>query len=82
MLLVILLLNYAFVIQVMRGMALNVPVSYLFNLKILDVNECESLNENPCSGIANSEKKNRCLNIQGGYICCDFEKEDDECIRG
>lgn len=68
----------------MSAMALNVQVAYFLNpKKLLDVNECELPNENPCLGISDLDgSKNRCLNIQGSYICCDLEKKDDECIRG
>ncbi|EPB79867.1 EGF-like domain protein [Ancylostoma ceylanicum] len=42
-----------------------------------DVNECDSM-ENPCE----NQEGDRCVNIKGGYICCDNDVDDDRCIRG
>lgn len=42
-----------------------------------DVNECGA-KVNPCEG----QSGNRCVNIDGGYICCEEGVDDDVCIRG
>ncbi|WKY02620.1 hypothetical protein Q1695_016132 [Nippostrongylus brasiliensis] len=41
-----------------------------------DVNECASM-ENPCA----NQDGNRCVNIMGGYICCDDDVDDERCIK-
>ncbi|RCN27197.1 hypothetical protein ANCCAN_27070 [Ancylostoma caninum] len=41
-----------------------------------DVNECDSM-ENPCE----NQEGDRCVNIKGGYICCDSDVDDERCIR-
>ncbi|RCN24050.1 hypothetical protein ANCCAN_30261 [Ancylostoma caninum] len=41
-----------------------------------DVNECDSM-ENPCE----NQEGDRCVNIKGGYICCDNDVDDERCIR-
>uniref|UniRef100_A0AC34Q6P6 Uncharacterized protein n=1 Tax=Panagrolaimus sp. JU765 TaxID=591449 RepID=A0AC34Q6P6_9BILA len=46
-------------------------------LSCFDINECEAA-ENPCKNRKGSEK---CVNIDGGYICCDSEMEDEQCIE-
>ncbi|KAK6012443.1 calcium binding EGF domain protein, partial [Ostertagia ostertagi] len=42
-----------------------------------DVNECASV-ESPCA----NQTGHRCVNINGGYICCDDDVDDDRCIKG
>ncbi|KAJ1366548.1 hypothetical protein KIN20_027229 [Parelaphostrongylus tenuis] len=42
-----------------------------------DVNECLSI-ENACE----NQKGDRCVNINGGYVCCKEGLDDDQCIRG
>ncbi|KIH68050.1 hypothetical protein ANCDUO_01621 [Ancylostoma duodenale] len=46
------------------------------NLCSSDVNECDSM-ENPCE----NQEGDRCVNIKGGYICCDNDVDDERCIR-
>uniref|UniRef100_A0AC34FM56 EGF-like calcium-binding domain-containing protein n=1 Tax=Panagrolaimus sp. ES5 TaxID=591445 RepID=A0AC34FM56_9BILA len=41
-----------------------------------DINECET-SENPCK----DQSDNKCVNIEGGYICCDSKLNDQECIE-
>ncbi|KAK6744764.1 hypothetical protein RB195_011467 [Necator americanus] len=41
-----------------------------------DVNECNSI-ANPCE----NQEGDRCVNIKGGYICCDNDVDDERCIR-
>ncbi|KAE9553235.1 hypothetical protein FO519_003543 [Halicephalobus sp. NKZ332] len=41
-----------------------------------DINECEA-SENPCQD-QNGEK---CVNIEGGYVCCDSQLDDQKCIE-
>uniref|UniRef100_A0A1I8AFK9 EGF-like domain-containing protein n=1 Tax=Steinernema glaseri TaxID=37863 RepID=A0A1I8AFK9_9BILA len=41
-----------------------------------DENECEAKN-NPCE----NQTGKRCVNIEGGYICCDEQISDSECIK-
>ncbi|PIO55985.1 calcium binding EGF domain protein, partial [Teladorsagia circumcincta] len=41
-----------------------------------DVNECASV-ESPCA----NQTGHRCVNINGGYICCDDDVDDDRCIK-
>uniref|UniRef100_F1KPH9 Latent-transforming growth factor beta-binding protein 1 n=1 Tax=Ascaris suum TaxID=6253 RepID=F1KPH9_ASCSU len=45
-------------------------------LSCYDVNECGA-KVNPCEG----QSGNRCVNIDGGYICCEEGVDDDVCIR-
>ncbi|PIO76200.1 calcium binding EGF domain protein [Teladorsagia circumcincta] len=40
------------------------------------VNECASV-ESPCA----NQTGHRCVNINGGYICCDDDVDDDRCIK-
>lgn len=47
------------------------------NCQLPDINECET-SENPCKE-QNGEK---CVNIEGGYICCDPTMNDQKCIEG
>uniref|UniRef100_A0A7E4W0Z1 EGF-like domain-containing protein n=1 Tax=Panagrellus redivivus TaxID=6233 RepID=A0A7E4W0Z1_PANRE len=44
-------------------------------LNCTDVNECEA-NDNPCKG----QDGDKCVNIEGGYVCCDPLLSDDQCI--
>ncbi|TKR68510.1 hypothetical protein L596_024483 [Steinernema carpocapsae] len=41
-----------------------------------DENECDAKN-NPCE----NQHGKRCVNIEGGYICCNDETNDERCIR-
>ncbi|XGW14233.1 hypothetical protein V3C99_000510 [Haemonchus contortus] len=41
-----------------------------------DVNECATV-ESPCA----NQTGHRCVNINGGYICCDEDVDDDRCIK-
>ncbi|KJH50297.1 calcium binding EGF domain protein [Dictyocaulus viviparus] len=41
-----------------------------------DINECVSM-DNACE----NQKGSRCVNINGGYVCCDENVDDDRCIR-
>ncbi|KAM3723456.1 Fibrillin-1 [Dirofilaria immitis] len=46
-------------------------------LNCYDVNECEA-KHNPCEGQIGAS---RCVNIDGGYICCEEDLDDKKCIR-
>uniref|UniRef100_A0A1I7VSX8 EGF-like domain-containing protein n=1 Tax=Loa loa TaxID=7209 RepID=A0A1I7VSX8_LOALO len=46
-------------------------------LNCYDVNECAARN-NPCEGQIGEL---RCVNIDGGYICCEQDLDDIKCIR-
>lgn len=43
-----------------------------------DVNECAA-KDNPCEGQIGAS---RCVNIDGGYICCEEDLDNKRCIRG
>lgn len=45
---------------------------------VVDVNECTA-KRNPCEGQTGAP---RCVNIDGGYICCEEDLDDEQCIRG
>lgn len=47
-------------------------------LNCYDVDECAG-KHNPCEGQMGAT---RCVNIDGGYICCEEELKDEQCIRG
>ncbi|VDM44384.1 unnamed protein product [Toxocara canis] len=49
---------------------------HAFCLGSLHVNECNA-KVNPCEG----QQGNHCVNIDGGYICCEEGVEEDVCIR-
>uniref|UniRef100_A0A0R3S4D3 EGF-like domain protein n=1 Tax=Elaeophora elaphi TaxID=1147741 RepID=A0A0R3S4D3_9BILA len=46
-------------------------------LNCYDINECEA-KHNPCEG---QSGELRCVNIDGGYICCEEDLDDKKCIR-
>jgi len=41
-----------------------------------DVNECEA-SDNPCQ----EQRSGKCVNIEGGYVCCDPNISDQKCIE-
>uniref|UniRef100_A0A915PT69 EGF-like domain-containing protein n=1 Tax=Setaria digitata TaxID=48799 RepID=A0A915PT69_9BILA len=46
-------------------------------LNCYDVNECAA-KQNPCESQTSAT---RCVNIDGGYICCEEDLDDKKCIR-
>jgi hypothetical protein len=47
-----------------------------------DVNECLSNDGGSPCGSWQSPTSTRCLNIEGGYLCCQPNKDDQTCIKG
>ncbi|KAK5967567.1 hypothetical protein GCK32_012227 [Trichostrongylus colubriformis] len=50
--------------------------SELLRIRFPDVNECASV-DSPCA----NQTGHRCVNINGGYICCDDDIDDERCIN-